>query len=1054
MNVSGPPGFNSSRGRGARRRPGTHWGFNPPPSVTGQGFKQPDSLQSSQQGFSSQPEGTPKSSFVEKAHSKGFKSSQESMLKEEQESRQKALESLRNLKKSKQPQQPNRVPVQKQPQQPAPLPRQKVVRRVEPQTDSAEILCSKEEASRRERSHNLSIFEMKPGTDLTQEEPQVHFPWAVKEYLRSNADQVDFERSPQYLTQCLNYLFEEILDIDTTDNPKNYTLPTGQSKHEFKEIYSFLSNRLRAVAKDYKRYESDPNDQYVYDHERIARFFLLSASEGYESPDFDPKLNEDRIRDILELLIRAYRERNSKSLPNPNEAEFRSYYIILSCKSHHLDVIMGLKGLETEVLHSSYMKVAIEAVSKVYSGDYVKFYKICEDSPYLLSCAMYTAVDTLRIKALDSLKKSQKDLTINEMLQHLWFDTNQDVLEYLSFRNVIYNQSGEVALKQSEITKTKYKPMNAPSKVQNKRQVARKQVVEGKETFKGKPKTLPEKRKEPEAVQKTSFAVEKIIIESSVEEIVESCIQESLSPLAEETINTLTPQKPSVPQKPSTPKETTPEETTPKETTSKEIYKPPKPQEPKPKLAVPEHDQDFMSLFSTQEHRKKAKLYIKKYRATKKLVMRAPRQLLILIRWKKYVLLSKFKKQYSDLTDQQEKSFQSQFSNLSTSDNLALQRFQQLKRPKTQERPLPKVSSNEIVELLQTNEVKCFKFALFGEESIVKFADGVLVGLEEFGFFYTTKDPMGSDLVMLVGNYHKPIEKCKLVVCLVFGNEPVDLKFSDPNQSFRVIKLSEFTSKDYELFCDLVWSELCEAVKNSKGPYWSNLRFLSLPEILTIYELNFENAPVELKEKLMCRDYNGALVWVSFLNSITRHLLGTLDQLYSSNVPPSELLPNHRQYLESKTNYSKLQPIFKKLLLKQLPHLNPQKTSGKEVSAMLYKYSAKTYKFFHKKFPESAEDLLEGIDEALFTTPAVVNQNMNYIKGPWCEVFLSIMAKLTEALEKLGGSLLWDLDKMLVDNLDLTGLEEKVFKPDLTIEHFTEETAHKIFWDNLSVLFF
>jgi len=236
MNVSGPPGFNSSRGRGARRRPGIHWGFNPPSSVTGRGFKHPDSFQSSQQGFSSQPEDTPKSSFAEKTHSKGPKSYQESMLKEEQESRQKALESLRNLKNSKQPQQSNRVPVQKQSQQPAPLPRQKAVRRVEPQTDSAEILCSKEEASRRERSHNLSIFEMKPGTDLTREEPQVYFPWAVKEYLRSNADQVDFERSPQYLTQCLNYLFEEILDIDTTENPKNYTLPTGQSKHEFKEI--------------------------------------------------------------------------------------------------------------------------------------------------------------------------------------------------------------------------------------------------------------------------------------------------------------------------------------------------------------------------------------------------------------------------------------------------------------------------------------------------------------------------------------------------------------------------------------------------------------------------------------------------------------------------------------------------------------------------------------------------------------------------------------------------------------------------------------------------
>lgn len=277
------------------------------------------------------------------------------------------------------------------------------------------FMCSIEEASQRESSHNIHIFEMQPGLDLTSETAKAHYPWTIKEYLRANSGLSSNIRDEDTLGRVINYLFTNIIDVDTNGNPLNYTLPAGNSVHSFKEIYEFVSDRARAVVKDYRIMNAKGSLAFVRDHEYIARFFILSFCEGFDSEDFDLKLNMDRSRDILTSINEAYILARKEGRPAENEAEFTTYLMILNLEKL-IEVVTIIKEATPKIRHSPIFQIGLQIVGSYYSQNSIEYFRLIKRAPYLITCLGFALSDRVRLSTLETLQKCIKGTILIEDL--------------------------------------------------------------------------------------------------------------------------------------------------------------------------------------------------------------------------------------------------------------------------------------------------------------------------------------------------------------------------------------------------------------------------------------------------------------------------------------------------------------------------------------------------------------------------------------------------------------------------------------------------------------
>lgn len=159
------------------------------------------------------------------------------------------------------------------------------------ETSKAKLLrmCDEAEAYRRQGSRDLSIFEMDPeNTDLSvidrEKPPQVKPEWAVKIFKRSAADvklnDPETIRPIPLITMVLDYLLDEIADVDRKDNVKFMRPKTG--KITFAEIYVFLFDRTRAIRQELIILNESTRKDHIQLLEKIARFHCLAANEGLD----------------------------------------------------------------------------------------------------------------------------------------------------------------------------------------------------------------------------------------------------------------------------------------------------------------------------------------------------------------------------------------------------------------------------------------------------------------------------------------------------------------------------------------------------------------------------------------------------------------------------------------------------------------------------------------------------------------------------------------------------------------------------------------------------
>ena len=281
-----------------------------------------------------------------------------------------------------------------------------------PASKSKVVMCSIEECKSREESKQLSIFERVPGTN------EFKLDWTVKKYLRSSADREEYIRTAFDLSGTLSYLINHILDVDKNGNPNEYDYQVDSDSHTFQDIYTFLFDRMRAIVKDWKMLKVNESDDYIKDHERIARFLIMSCVEGLSNSDFNLNLNLKLTEDVLNCLVRTYEKRRSKKLPCKSQAEFISYFIITK-PDNMLQILTMLRGLPKEVVESRYVQLALCLLGNYHNEDFEEFFNTVYDSPFLLACAAYPLFHKIRPLILVQLEESSNREASLELFQQL-----------------------------------------------------------------------------------------------------------------------------------------------------------------------------------------------------------------------------------------------------------------------------------------------------------------------------------------------------------------------------------------------------------------------------------------------------------------------------------------------------------------------------------------------------------------------------------------------------------------------------------------------------------
>ena len=142
----------------------------------------------------------------------------------------------------------------------------------------------------------------------------------MKEYERCSIDQKESQphvlRPTDVLQRTMNYLLTEIVD-SATENVS------------WRQWYRFRWDKTRSIRKDITQ-QNLCNETVVNIMESITRFHIFCAAWLCEdtNDNFDPRMNDDHLKNCLQTLKNMYADMPSDSCIN--ESEFRSYMILLN----------------------------------------------------------------------------------------------------------------------------------------------------------------------------------------------------------------------------------------------------------------------------------------------------------------------------------------------------------------------------------------------------------------------------------------------------------------------------------------------------------------------------------------------------------------------------------------------------------------------------------------------------------------------------------------------------------------------------------------------------
>jgi germinal-center associated nuclear protein len=291
---------------------------------------------------------------------------------------------------------------------------------------------------------------------------QVDHRLMVKEYSRSSADQdlpLPNELRPiNVLIETMLYLIDEIIPQIVFDNNNN-----NNDNFSVGDWYDFVWNRTRSIRKDIIQQRLLLNDNNTINNNNnnntniiisnndylvknglggviiiCARFHIMCAHRLCEQSSnvFDFKINEENLKNCFQSLRQYYeinntttlneqqQQQSASSIPSPNEAEFRSYIILLNLNESN--ILCEIQRWPDYIRNSKHVKFSLKVYFAYNSKNYVRFFRLIKsnDCEYLQACILHRYFYKVRSDAFKSIFtafKDQKERTfplvrLNELL--------------------------------------------------------------------------------------------------------------------------------------------------------------------------------------------------------------------------------------------------------------------------------------------------------------------------------------------------------------------------------------------------------------------------------------------------------------------------------------------------------------------------------------------------------------------------------------------------------------------------------------------------------------
>lgn len=159
---------------------------------------------------------------------------------------------------------------------------------------------------------------------------------------------------------------------------------------EFVEIYNFIRDRGRALRKDFKVQNHLKGPECVNVLERLTRFLIHSDFVLCQEPEskYSWQQNRHQISDTLTTLMEVYDDEGQIQIRYQNEAEFRSYFILLTIDDPV--PVDRLHAWRPEVIHHYAVQTALKFHNVYQNRNYRVFFRLIRrsDTTYLMACVL------------------------------------------------------------------------------------------------------------------------------------------------------------------------------------------------------------------------------------------------------------------------------------------------------------------------------------------------------------------------------------------------------------------------------------------------------------------------------------------------------------------------------------------------------------------------------------------------------------------------------------------------------------------------------------------
>ncbi|MBV36284.1 MAG: hypothetical protein CMP47_12675 [Rickettsiales bacterium] len=254
----------------------------------------------------------------------------------------------------------------------------------------------------------------------------------------------------------------------------DYLMKDVLTEANISKVHGFLWNRTRAIRRDFvfHSFMTPPElvDQ-VYCLETIARFHtislhLMSKPENY-SETFDTHQEFEQLGNTMISLMQAYGDCKANGVVCPNEAEFRSYLVIIQRKSNP-GLLEMVHSWGWDLFEAKEMKLALgmaeslgntwdmhgplkpTAPTDIAQNAFSRFFDIVKDkqTSYTMACFAEIWFNDAReaivrtILATYRKQRNQiKDWTVSVLNEYLRFDDENDVIPWCEARDIVFEEA-------------------------------------------------------------------------------------------------------------------------------------------------------------------------------------------------------------------------------------------------------------------------------------------------------------------------------------------------------------------------------------------------------------------------------------------------------------------------------------------------------------------------------------------------------------------------------------------------------------------------------------